>query len=224
MSDHARQLPNSFEIPNKLSPLQEPEHSTPVPDRSTVNILFVGVLNYSPNIDGIDHFLGNIWPTVRKRFPQARFTIVGANLKKRTANRWRSKPDVDVQGYVRDIEDAYKLADICVVPVYRGGGVHIKIMEAFKYRKPVVISLESQRGYQNRITDGHHAMIAQSDEAFVEKLSALIKCESTRNRMAQSAHTIFDQHYSIDTDDHTMHQILQGNRIADLNQHNGYRL
>ena len=86
--------------------------------------------------------------------------------------------------------------------------MHIKIMEAFKYGKPVVMSDEAQRGYQNKIKDGQHAFIAKTDEEFVLKLNSLLANETTRKSVSQQASEIFHREFSIDSDDPTISNIL----------------
>jgi len=208
-SKHAKQLSTTFEIPNKLKPADKPISAFQTTTKNSINILFVGVLNYSPNIDGIEHFLENIWPHVLAEYPDTTFTIVGANIKKRLKSRWSKHNNVVVQGFVRNIESAYEKANVCIVPVYRGGGVHIKIMEAFKYGKPTVISEESQRGYRNKIENGSHAMVACSDDDFIQMLGELISNPATRENIALQGHEVFNQFFSIDAADLTMMQIFK---------------
>lgn len=208
-SKYSVTLPNAYVIPNRLSPSTARSHQSI--DNSTdknISVLFVGILNYAPNIDGVDHFLSRIWPAILKKHPDTIFTIVGARAKSRTKRRWQKHPNTIVQGYVRDIEEAYQQADISVVPVYRGGGAHVKVMETLKYAKPVVLSDESQRGYRNKIIDGENAFVALNDQEFIEKLSRLIDNHNLRKTIASNGNELFHQYFSIDAEDPTMRKLL----------------
>lgn len=111
-------------------------------------------------------------------------------------------------GFVRDIEEAYNESDVCIVPVYRGGEVHIKIMEAMKDGKPVLISSESTRGYNNTLIDGQNAMIAESDGEFISKLINLIKNKEIRQQISVNGQETFREHYSTQTKEPRLEGIL----------------
>ncbi len=207
-SKYSKLLPNAYEIPNKLKPAETENRIATPNDSEKITVLFVGVLNYRPNIDGIDHFLAEIWPHVAKECPQAEFTIVGAHVKKRNSYRWSTNKNVNMVGFVRDIEEAYNESDVCIVPVYRGGGVHIKIMETMKYGKPVLISSESTRGYNNTLIDGQNAMIAESDGEFISKLINLIKNKEIRQQISVNGQKTFREHYSTETKEPRLEGIL----------------
>ena len=43
----------------------------------TVGCVFVGALDYKPNVEGAAWFCRKVWPELRRRHPQARCQLVG---------------------------------------------------------------------------------------------------------------------------------------------------
>ena len=63
-------IPNAADVEH-----YQPRSNDPLPDGRTV--VFFGHLSYSPNIDGVNHFLRNIWPRVAEADLNARCKIIG---------------------------------------------------------------------------------------------------------------------------------------------------
>jgi glycosyltransferase involved in cell wall biosynthesis len=53
----------------------QPRPTDPPPDGRTV--VFFGILPYVPNLDGVIHFVRDIWPRIAEAHPDARLKIVG---------------------------------------------------------------------------------------------------------------------------------------------------
>ncbi|MCC6409238.1 MAG: glycosyltransferase, partial [Planctomycetes bacterium] len=77
----------------------------PKPERAEPNhLVFTGVMDYLPNVDGCVWFVNGILPRVRERFPDARFTIVGSRPSKEVLALARVA-GVTVTGFVDDTRD-----------------------------------------------------------------------------------------------------------------------
>src|SRR5258706_11330721 len=48
-------------------------------DQKNGLVLFVGAMDWEPNVDAVEHFCREIWPGVVARIPNGRFGIVGGN-------------------------------------------------------------------------------------------------------------------------------------------------
>src|SRR5439155_22702561 len=42
-------------------------------------VLFVGRMDYGPNVDAVLHFVADVWPAVREAVPGAAFHVVGTD-------------------------------------------------------------------------------------------------------------------------------------------------
>ena len=48
-------------------------------DREAHTLVFTGVMNYRPNVDGVLWFVNRVWPRIRSRWSDARFLVVGSS-------------------------------------------------------------------------------------------------------------------------------------------------
>jgi len=173
----------------------------PFADNQSSKILFVGDLRYEPNFMGIEHFVENIWPEVLKQVPDAKLRIVGkynAGWDRRLlANGERLKANgIEVLGFVDDLKDAYKEANVCVIPVYTGAGTNIKVLEALQMNRACVISEQSYKGFSEYLKSGKDLFVAKTDEEFAADVIELMKSPSKNAEMAKNGYAAVDANYS----------------------------
>jgi glycosyltransferase involved in cell wall biosynthesis len=104
-----------------------------------MNIVTLGTLHYPPNADGIRWFFNEVFPLIRQRFSNTTLTIIGKNPPEDFLDLEAQNPDViKVTGYVSDLVPYLEQSALMVVPVRAGGGMRVRILEAFAYAMPVV--------------------------------------------------------------------------------------
>jgi hypothetical protein len=54
-----------------------PSCAPPTRCRTVRTVLFFGLLSYAPNVDGVIHFVQDIWPRIAEAHPEARCKIIG---------------------------------------------------------------------------------------------------------------------------------------------------
>lgn len=185
-------LANLIVVPNKISMPAAPKGSPRIVD---VRILFVGVLNYEPNANGLDRFLSHIWPTIIKRRPNIELKIVGRGLTDYLRYRWGNIKGIKICDFIENIEDVYADVDFSIVPIYEGSGTHIKVMESLLFKKTAVISKFAHRGYQDTLLDGDSLYVAYNEVDFIRKLLNLIDSPETRNRMSVNGYENVCRHH-----------------------------
>lgn len=109
-----------------------PPKGSPVPGRC----LFVAAANVA-NQEGIEWFLREAWPQVRAAHPAAEVHLCGTLCKTLPPETWHL-PGVVCRGFVADLDAAYDEAAVVIVPLLRGSGVKIKLMEALAHGKACV--------------------------------------------------------------------------------------
>ena len=87
-----------------------------------------------------------------------------------------ASPHIVVTGYVEDLTEYYEKCRVFVVPVQFGAGISLKLIEAMSYGIPVVVSTVGAAGLH--LDEGREALIAESDDEFVEKVVRLYEDES----------------------------------------------
>ena len=134
-------------------------------------LLVVGALDYRPNFMGIDTFLSEIWSSVHTVFPDLRLAIVGKNAPTEYVERWKHCPNVDLWGFVKDIEKVYEQCLCSVVPVNDGGGTCIKTLEALSFSRVCLATPFGARGVKPSTANRQTGLFVYSDAAlFVDLL------------------------------------------------------
>ena len=90
----------------------------------------VGLMSYPPNYEGVDAFICEIWPKVRKLHPNMIYVVVGKGVPGYLAKKWSSTDGVRLAGFVEDLDSMYSDALATVVPIISGGGTCIKTLES----------------------------------------------------------------------------------------------
>jgi glycosyltransferase involved in cell wall biosynthesis len=157
----AREVPN---VPIEVVPTIHPLRSRGKSFAEREHLFFVGHFGHRPNVDGVVYFLKEVFPLVRRFIPGVKVFIAGA--KPPTEIQGLAAGDVDVMGYVPDIEPFFNGARVFVAPLRFGAGMKGKIGDALSYGLPVVTTSIGAEGMGVR--HGQEAMIADEPAVFAE--------------------------------------------------------
>ena len=91
-------------------------------------IVFSGAMNFPPNHDGAIWFLDHVFPSVLQRFPHLTFVIAGAKPPESLLSR--AGPNVNILGYVPDLNMVLAQSALYVAPLISGSGFKNKVAEA----------------------------------------------------------------------------------------------
>lgn len=109
------------------------------------NLVFVGAMDYWPNVDAVSWFVEEILPAVRRRVPDTKLWIVGSNPSS-TVEQLGKTPGVVVTGRVADVRPYLKFASCVVAPLRVARGVQNKVLEAMAMGQAIVASPEALEG------------------------------------------------------------------------------
>jgi glycosyltransferase involved in cell wall biosynthesis len=106
--------------------------------RDRERILFLGSLEWRPNLDAVRLMLDQIFPQVQARVPTAQLCIVGRNPPESLVKKVRLRRGVDLHANVADVRPFLAQSGVMAVPLRIGGGSRLKILEALAAGLPVV--------------------------------------------------------------------------------------
>jgi glycosyltransferase involved in cell wall biosynthesis len=106
--------------------------------RESARILFMGSLDWRPNLDAVDVLLERIFPAVRSAVPNAELWIVGRQPPDALRRRVFAYPNVELHADVSDVRPFLGSCGLLAVPLRIGGGSRLKILEALASAVPVV--------------------------------------------------------------------------------------
>jgi polysaccharide biosynthesis protein PslH len=139
--------------------------------REPASLVFLGSMDWMPNIDAAVFFTGEIWPLVKRQFPQATFTIVGRNPPRKVRELEQCAAGVRVTGTVDDVRPFLGEAAVMIVPLRVGGGTRIKIFEGMATGIPVVSTRIGAEGLP--VTHGENILLADAPQDFAWQIAAL---------------------------------------------------
>ena len=179
-------LPNVVPIPNRAR-----NHRS----NKTFTMLFVGNLNYYPNIDALLFFADQIAPILRQNCKwQWHLRVVGVLPEKTWIKKLKKIPEMEFVGRVKDLCTEYDAADVVVAPIRGGGGTRIKILEAFAHGVPVVSTSKGAEGLD--VENGVHLFIEDDVRLFAEACIRLMTDSTLGDKLSCRALCLADSKYS----------------------------
>jgi glycosyltransferase involved in cell wall biosynthesis len=164
----------------------------PRPRPAAPDILFLGGMHWPPNADGARWFAEAILPAIRAREPQARFLAVGRQPPEMLL-RPESASQIEAPGFVDDPEPYWARSQVFVVPLRAGGGMRVKILDAWAQGLPIVSTTIGAEGLQYRA--GEDILIADTPEAFAEAVLSILQNADLARRLAAAGRATVEQRY-----------------------------
>jgi len=152
--------------------------------RDPSRILYLGALDWWPNLDAVGLLLDRIFPRVRDLEPGATLAIVGRRPPAALTARVRHTPGVELHADVADVRPFLGGCGVMAVPLRIGGGSRLKILEALASGLPVVASTIGAEGLLLRA--GVDYVRAEEDE-MAQALVRAIRAPGEMQEMAQRA-------------------------------------
>jgi sugar transferase (PEP-CTERM/EpsH1 system associated) len=146
-------------------------------------IIFCGVMNYRPNVEGMTWFLQQVWPRIRAVRPAATLQIVGASPGRKFRALARDA-GAEVTGTVADVRPYLWTSSVFVAPLRIARGVQNKVLEAAAAGLPGVITPAVNDGLPQDICRA--CVVADSAVSFASAVAELLaKTPSARRRMTE---------------------------------------
>ncbi len=160
----------------------------------SMNILTLGTLHYPPNADGVRWFAREVFPQVRERAPAACLTIVGKNPPKDFMQMAEEDPQhMTVTGYVPELEPYFEQAALVVVPVRAGGGMRVRILEAFARGMPAVTTTVGLEGIEAE--PGKEILVEDTSQRFADAVVKVLGDAGLQEHLAQNGRRLAETRY-----------------------------
>lgn len=142
----------------------------PLPARPVVG--FVGAMDYPPNIEGACWFAEAVWPTIRRRRPDAEWWIVGRSPTQ-TVRDLDDGCSVRVTGTVPAVEPYLHKTRVNVAPLRLARGVQTKVLTAMAAGRPCVVTPCVAEGIGAEA--GRELIVAEEAGGFAEAVLQLLE-------------------------------------------------
>ncbi len=157
------------------------------------SLFFTGLMSYAPNVDAMLYFYEETFPLIRKKIPDIRLYIMGANPPEAIRNLSKIE-NIIVTDYMGDMRPLVNKCKICIVPIRIGGGTRLKILEAMAMRKPVISTSVGAEGLD--ISPSENIIIADDPQDFANKTVELLRDSELRKRIIQGGRRLVESKYT----------------------------
>jgi len=146
-------------------------------------VMFVGAMDWEPNVDAMEYFCGEIWPLVLDQIGDAKLHVVGRNPGERVLRL--ASDSIQITGRVPSVAEHLHSASVVIVPLRIGGGTRLKIYEAMAAGKAVVSTSIGAEGLD--VQHGRNIVLADSQRSFAQAVVTLLQNENLRQKYERAA-------------------------------------
>ena len=179
---HADLLPNGVDSTFFAPGPEVPEERT---------CAFWGRLDFGPNIQALEWFCGRVWPIVRARVADARFTVIGFQPTD-AVKALVSQPGISLEANLRDLRSTARRHSVAVLPFVSGAGIKNKLLEAAAMGMPIVGTAAAGRGLRGTPP----IAIGSTPEKFADEVITLWTDKQLRTRRGTDTRSWVVEHHT----------------------------
>jgi glycosyltransferase involved in cell wall biosynthesis len=182
-------VPNGVDLAGCAGPWPPPAPDT---------LIYPGALSYDANHDAVAHFIGAILPRIRCERPEVRLRVTGRATEAQIASLPQAD-GIEFTGYLDDVRPAVAGAWAEVVPLRKGGGTRLKVIEALALGTPVIATRKGAEGLD--LMPGRDLLVADAPEEFAAAALRVLGSPALRVELASAgrrAATDYDWGHSVD--------------------------
>lgn len=157
------------------------------------DLIFIGSMDWAPNVDGVLDFVRTTLPLIRRERPSASLLIVGRDPSPEIRELARHDPRIMVTGTVPDVRPYLWRSLVSIVPLRIGGGTRLKIYESMAAR---VATVSTRVGAEGIFASSAEIRLADQPEQFARECLDLLADERARDVLTASAWTLVNERFS----------------------------
>ncbi len=170
------------------------------------DLVFIGSMDWLPNIDGASWFVREVLPLIRKQKPDCSLVLAGRTPARAIFDLAVADPLIQVTGTVPDVRPYLWGAVASIVPLRVGGGTRLKIFESMAAGIPVVSTTIGAEGLP--VQHGSDILLADDPAAFAECCLKLIQDPPSRARLADAAKNLVSSRFSWEAVAHEFERLV----------------
>jgi sugar transferase (PEP-CTERM/EpsH1 system associated) len=169
-------------------------------------VVFCGVMNYKPNVEGVLWFVREVWPLIVAQRPEAKFIVVGSSPTESIRRLASEGNRIEVTGTVEDVREYLWGAAVSVAPIWTARGLQNKVLEALAAGLPTVLTPEVLKGLPKEVHAG--VRVAASADSFAKGIIVLLAASAAERRAVAARASLDSLGWDIQLA--PLHQILSG--------------
>jgi len=157
------------------------------------DVLFLGKLDYRPNLEALRWLMHNVLPAVFEAVPKARLFTVGASPPRWLVEAGQHDSRIAVTGYVPNERPYLERCAVLVLPLRIAAGSRFKALIGMASGVPIVSTAIGMEGLTAEASQ--HYVCAESAEAWIQALQHMLTRPQERAALARRARTLVETHY-----------------------------
>lgn len=157
------------------------------------DLIFSGNMSYPPNIDAAEYIANQIFPELKKEFPNITLVICGAAPTTRVTSL--AGDGITVTGWVDSMADYYAKSKVFIAPMRLGTGLQNKLIEAMAMKLPCITSTLAGKPLEG-IESGREVIICETTSGYVEAVKLLLTNQGLYQEIAENGHQFVKQNYN----------------------------
>lgn len=173
-----------YQKPTKTISISIDNPSEKLYSEESKGLLFVGSLDWQPNRQALDWFLEEVYSNLN----DIPLTIAGKGDFK--VSKYHN---VKLISNFDKIEDLFSSHRLMIVPLFSGGGIRIKILEAMQFGMPVI---STGVGAEGIIDNSNSVFYAEDSREWIDKINEIYHSKSTLKIMSENLKLNYRLNYS----------------------------
>jgi len=156
------------------------------------DLIFTGNMSYLPNIVAAEYIVNEILPELIKQRPNIRIALCGANPSSRV--KQLQNENVEVTGWVENIQKYYAKSRIFVAPMELGTGLQNKLLEAMAMKIPCITSPLANMPL--KAVNQKDVIVCTSVSEYVHAIEALLSQPQQYEAIAENGYHFVRENYN----------------------------
>jgi glycosyltransferase involved in cell wall biosynthesis len=165
-------------------------------------IIFHGSYSHPPNEEAIELIKDFIAPRFEELNKDIQFVVGGSDVPVLETKNFKSV------GFIDNIWEFLSMADIAIVPILKGGGTKLKVLDYLSVGLPVVTTKKGIEGIDAE--DNEDVIVVDSvDDGFVDKINYFIENEDEMRRIGKNARRLAEDQYDWNKIGYELNNLLE---------------
>ncbi|PKL80343.1 MAG: hypothetical protein CVV25_04890 [Ignavibacteriae bacterium HGW-Ignavibacteriae-4] len=156
------------------------------------SLVIATTFNWFHNVNAVHWFLDNVLPILNSKYPNVTLKIIGKNPPSIFDNY--AELGANKLGYVDKVKPYFNSTQVYIAPLFVGGGIRIKILEALSMGLPVVATDMSAEGIDADESQG--LIRANSIEEYSHEISKLFDDDVLRVELGKKARKFIEDNHT----------------------------
>ena len=166
-------------------------------------VAFIGGYRHQPNVDAVEYFLDEIWPSVHAAMPGIQFFAIGADMPSHL--RQRADEGFVAVGHVDELRPWLERVRLTVAPLRFGAGVKGKVLSSLAHGVPCIMTTVSAEG-MDAVESG--SVITDDTAAFAEQVVRLHRDAKAWREYSEAGMGWIDANVSLASGRQRLHRLL----------------